>query len=160
MYRSSISRPHIPLFECIRTEMRKGSPEGYNAEKGYSQPARRPQTGEPNERQPLYPIRCTQEKYQLLREGRRRNHRGRRHAASDAPSGTGGGRETAGAVARCDGSNAVQRMDLRCVETLRCRVANGTSGDDEGDRQERPAGRAENRGPGALPSVASMLRGA
>src|SRR5215472_4514107 len=43
--------------------MRKGSPEGYNAEKGYSQPARRPQTGEPNERQPLYRIRCTQEKY-------------------------------------------------------------------------------------------------
>src|SRR5215831_13417004 len=24
------------LFECIRTEMRKGSPEGYNAENGYS----------------------------------------------------------------------------------------------------------------------------
>src|SRR5215469_2735842 len=144
--------------------MRKGSPEGYNAENGYSQPARKPQTGEPNERQPLYRIRCTQEKYQLLREGRRRNHRGRRHAASDAPSGTGVGRETAGAVARCDGSNAVQRMDLRCVETVRCRVANGTSGDDEGDRriqeEERQAGRAENRGPGALQSVASMLRGA
>src|SRR6516162_153088 len=35
-----------PLFECIRTEMRKGSPEGYNAENGYSQPARKPQTGE------------------------------------------------------------------------------------------------------------------
>src|SRR5262245_56205439 len=55
-------------------------------------------------------------------------------------------------------------MDLRYVETLRCRVANGTSGDDEGDRrfqeEERQAGRAENRGPGALPSVASMLRGA
>src|SRR5215831_7739285 len=48
------------LFECIRTEMRKGSPEGYNAENGYSQPARKPQTGEPYERQPLYRIRCTQ----------------------------------------------------------------------------------------------------
>src|SRR6516225_4574751 len=77
---------------------------------------------------------------------------------------TGVGREAAGAVARRDGSNAVQRMDLRYVETLRCRVANGTSGDDEGDRriqeEERQAGRAENRGPGALQSVASMLRGA
>src|SRR5215471_14059036 len=152
------------LFECIRTEMRKGSPEGYNAENGYSQPARKPQTGEPYERQPLYRIRCTQEKYQLLRENRRRDHRGRRPAASDAPGATGVGREAAGAVARRDGSNAVQRMDLRYVETLRCRVANGTSGDDEGDRrfqeEERQAGRAENRGPGALPSVASMLRGA
>src|SRR5215469_5130420 len=144
--------------------MRKGSPEGYNAENGYSQPARKPQTGEPYERQPLYRIRCTQEKYQLLRENRRRDHRGRRPAASDAPGATGVGRDAAGAVARRDGSNAVQRMDLRYVETLRCRVANGTSGDDEGDRrfqeEERQAGRAENRGPGALPSVASMLRGA
>src|SRR5215472_6521326 len=144
--------------------MRKGSPEGYNAENGYSQPARKPQTGEPNERQPLYRIRCTQEKYQLLREGRRRDHCGRRYAASDAPGATGVGREAAGAVARGDGSHAVQRMDLRYVETLRWRVANGTSGDDEGDRriqeEERPAGRAENRGPGALQSVAHMLRGA
>src|SRR5215831_9845018 len=151
-------------MECIRTEMKKGSPEGYNAENGYSQPARKPQTGEPYERQPLYRIRCTQEKYQLLREGRRRDHCGRRHAASDAPGATGVGREAAGAVARRDGSHAVQRMDLRYVETLRWRVANGTSGDDEGDRriqeEERPAGRAENRGPGALQSVASMLRGA
>src|SRR5215469_7047639 len=144
--------------------MRKGSPEGYNAENGYSQPARKPQTGEPYERQPLYRIRCTQEKYQLLREGRRRNHGGRRHAASDAPGAAGVGREAAGAVARRDGSNAVQRMDLRYAETLCCRVANGASGDDEGDRriqeEERQAGRAENRGPGALQSVASMLRGA
>src|SRR5215469_8084488 len=152
------------LFECIRAEMRKGSPEGYNAETGYSQPARKAHTGEPNEHQPLYRIRCTQEEYQLLREGRRWNHRGRKHAASDAPGATGVGREAAGAVARRDGSHAVQRMDLRHVETLRCRVANGASGDDEGDRriqeEERQAGRAENRGPSALQSVASMLRGA
>src|SRR5215475_1842433 len=151
------------MFECIRTEMKKGSPEGYNAENGYSQPARKPETGEPNERQPLYRIRCTQEKYQLLREDCRRDHRGRKHAASDAPGATGVGTEAAGAVARRYGSHAVQRMDLRYVETLRCRVANGASGDDEGDRripeEERQAGRAENRGPGALQSVASMLRG-
>src|SRR5215467_8952865 len=78
------------MFECIRTEMKKGSPEGYNAENGYSQPARKPETGEPNERQPLYRIRCTQEKYQLLREDCRRDHRGRKHAASDASGATGG----------------------------------------------------------------------
>src|SRR5215469_9002654 len=124
--------------------MRKGSPKGYNAEAGYSGPARKPKTGEPNERQPLYRIRCTKKNGQLLREDRGRDHRGRRHAASDAAGATTVGREAAGAMARRDGSHAVQRMDLRCVETLRCRVANGTSGDDEGDRriqeEERQAG--------------------
>src|SRR5262249_13379007 len=84
--RNEVSKAH--MFECIRTEMKKGSPEGYNAENGYSQPARKPETGEPNERQPLYRIRCTQEKYQLLREDCRRDHRGRKHAASDAPGAT------------------------------------------------------------------------
>src|SRR5580693_6354733 len=56
---------------------------------------------------------------------------------------TGVGGEAAGAVARRNGSHAVQRMDLRCVEALRRRVANGAPGDDEGDRriqkEERPA---------------------
>jgi hypothetical protein len=59
--------PHITLFECIRAEMRKGSPEGYNAETGLLEPAQKPQTGEPHERKPLYRIRCTQENHQLLR---------------------------------------------------------------------------------------------
>src|SRR5207244_4775329 len=133
-------------------------------ENGHLRPARKPQTEEHNERQPLYWIGCTQEKYQLLREDRRRNRGGRRQAASDTPGATGVGSEAAGAVARRDGGDAVQRMDLRCIETLRCRVANGAPGDDEGDRriqeEERQAGRAENRGPGALQSVAGMLRGA
>src|SRR5215472_8603039 len=35
----NVREPH--MFECIRTEMRKGSPEGYNAENGYAQPARK-----------------------------------------------------------------------------------------------------------------------
>ncbi|MGD0869236.1 MAG: hypothetical protein ABSB88_06785, partial [Bryobacteraceae bacterium] len=35
------------LFECIRAEMAKGSPEGYNAETGSEQPAQKLQTGEP-----------------------------------------------------------------------------------------------------------------
>src|SRR6516225_7288497 len=43
-------------------------------------------------------------------------------------------------------ATVVQLIDLRYVETLRCR-ANGGSGDDEGDRciqeEERQAGRAE-----------------
>src|SRR6516164_5326501 len=97
------------LFECIRTEMRKGSPEGYNAENGYSQPARKPQTGEPYERQPLYRIRCTQEKYQLLREDCRRDHRGsckRRTWRYESGQRNGGSRGTARWKQRCsaDGS--------------------------------------------------------
>src|ERR1035441_2092574 len=70
------------LFECIRTEMAKGSPEGYNAETGLQEPAQKPKPGEPNERQPLYRIRCTQEKYQLLRKvSRRKDCRGRQTAS-------------------------------------------------------------------------------
>src|ERR1035437_2613456 len=68
------------------------------------------------------------------------------------------------ALARGDGSDAVQRLDLRHLETVCRRAANGTSGDDESHRrvekEERPVGRAEDRRPGALPSTASMLRGA
>src|ERR1022692_2090898 len=65
--------------------MTKGSPEEYNAaETGSSQPAQKPQTGEPNERKPLYRIRRPQEKYQLLRESRRRNHPRGGHTAGQA----------------------------------------------------------------------------
>src|ERR1019366_5547650 len=95
--RNSSDRPG-GLFECIRPEMTKGSPEGYNAETGSEQPAQKPQTGEPNERQPLYRIRCTQEKRQLLRQaGRRADCRGKQ-VASDARRTAPVGRETSGAV--------------------------------------------------------------
>src|ERR1017187_7636368 len=78
-------RGRIRLFECIRTQMTKGSPEEYNAaETGSSQPAQKPQTGEPHERKPLYRIRCPQEKHQLLRESRRRDHTRRGHTAGQA----------------------------------------------------------------------------
>jgi hypothetical protein len=69
------------LFECIRAEMKKGSPEGYNAETGLVEPAQKPHTGEPHERKPLYRIRCTQETInycvkmadgQIVEEGRLR----------------------------------------------------------------------------------------
>ena len=51
-----------------KAEMKKGSPEGYNAETGLIEPAQKPQTGEPSERKPLYRIRRTQENHQLLRQ--------------------------------------------------------------------------------------------
>src|ERR1035437_5352908 len=68
------------------------------------------------------------------------------------------------ALARGDGSDAVQRLGLRHLETVCRGAADGTSGDDESHRrvekEERPVGRAEDRRPGALPSAAGMLRGA
>ena len=45
--------------------MKKGSPEGYNAETGYVEPAQKPQTGEPQEHQSLYRIGRSQEKHAI-----------------------------------------------------------------------------------------------
>src|SRR5208283_3665093 len=151
------------LFECIRPEMTKGSPEGYNAETGFREPAQKPQTGEPHERQPLYRIRCTQEKHQLLREDRRRADCRGKQAASDARRTAPVGRETPGTVARRDGSDVVQRLDLRHVATICGRAADGAPGADESHRriqeEERPTGCAENRRPGAMQLTAGMLCG-
>src|ERR1035437_10403275 len=91
------------LFECIRTEMEQGSPEGDHAKTGFCEPAQKPQTGEPYERPPLYRIRCTQEDRQLLREDCRRDDRGGKQAGGDAPGTAPVGRETAGAAARRGG---------------------------------------------------------
>src|ERR1035437_962259 len=144
--------------------MMKDSPEGYNAENGFSEPAQKPQTGEPYERKPLYRIRRPQEKHQLLRENGRRNHPRRRQTAAEAPDPARVGEQTHRALARGYGSDAVQRLDLRHVETVCRRVTDGTSGDDESHRrveeEERQAGRAENRRPGTLQSASGMLRGA
>jgi hypothetical protein len=54
------------LFECISMET-KGSPEGYNAETGFCEPAQKPQSGEPNEHQSLYRIRHSHAIVALLR---------------------------------------------------------------------------------------------
>src|ERR1039457_2644414 len=142
--------------------MKKGSPEGYNAENGSEQPAQKPQTGEPNERQPLYRIRCPQEKRQLLRQRRRRADFRRGQAASNAPSAAAVGPEAPGAMARRDGSDAVQRLDLRRLETVCGRIAGRTPGVDESHRrvqkEERQTGCAEDRGFGALQPAPGVLR--
>src|ERR1035441_4532999 len=66
--------------------------------------------------------------------------------------------------ARGDGSDAVQRLDLRHVEAVCGPVADGTPGADESHRRvqekERQAGCAEDRRPGALQLTAGVLRGA
>src|ERR1035438_4150231 len=97
-------RGRCGLFECIRPEMRKGSPEGYNdAETGPLEPAQKAQTGEPHERTPLYRIRRPQEKHQLLRETGRWENRRRSQASGEgrdlAPVGPSAHR----ALARGDG---------------------------------------------------------
>lgn len=67
------------LFRCIRTEMKMGSPEEYNAETGLAGPTQKLQTGEPkNETTSLYRIRRSQENHLLLREAARRHHCRRR----------------------------------------------------------------------------------
>jgi hypothetical protein len=72
------------LFECIRAEMKKGSPEGYNAETGLAEPAQKPQTGEPHEREPLYRIRCAQENYCVKMADGQTAEEGRLRATHDA----------------------------------------------------------------------------
>ena len=66
--------------------MKKGSPEGYNAEAAFAGAAQKPQTGEPNERYSLYRIRCSQEECQLLRQRCRRTivEEGRLRATEEA----------------------------------------------------------------------------
>src|SRR5262249_28870165 len=87
-----------------------------------------------------------------------------RQAASHASGIAGMGAATHRAVAWCDGSHAIQRLDVRRIETTRRRVADGTPGADESNRrvqeEERQAGRTEDRRPGALRSAAGVLRGA
>src|SRR6516225_2040207 len=144
--------------------MKKGSPEGYNAETGLGQPAQKPHTGEPHERQPLYRIRCAQEKHQLLRQDGRRPDCRRRQTASDPRCAAAVGRETSGTMAWRHGSDLVQRLDLRHLETICGGVADGTPSDDESHRclqeEERQDRRPQGSRPGALQSAAGMLRSA
>src|ERR1035438_831647 len=151
------------LFECI-SMARSGSPEGlYNAETGFCEPAQKPQSGEPNEHQSLYRIRRSQEKHQLLRQDCRRNdHRGGQ-TAGYTPSAAGVGAEAHGSLARGDGSDAVQQLDLRRAETVCRRAADGQPLNDESDRrsqeEERPVGCAKDRRPGAMQSASGLLCG-
>src|SRR5579872_3599709 len=67
-------------------------------------------------------------KRQLLREDRRRADYRRRPAASYAPGAAPMGAATHRTVARRHGGDAVQRLDLRCVEAICGRVADGAPG--------------------------------
>src|SRR5215469_6317129 len=113
--------------------MKKGSPEGYNAEAAFAEAAQKPQTGEPNERYSLYRIRCSQEKCQLLRQKCRGEDCRGRQTAGNTRGAAAVGWKAQRTVARGDGSHSVQRLDLRYAEALCSGVADGASGDDEAD---------------------------
>src|SRR5215469_2389803 len=129
------------LFECISVDKKKGSPEGYYAETGDEAPAQNARTGEPNERHPLYRIRRTQKTYQFLHEDCRRDHCERRPAGRSALCAAAVGSSTF-ILAGSDGGDAVQRMDLRPAEALRCPAPHGPSSDVETHRRRQEEERA------------------
>src|SRR5258708_29252674 len=68
------------LYECI-SEMKKGSPSGYDAETGTASAGSESSPGEPHEYPSLYRIRRSQENHQFLRQDRGGRDRGRRQPA-------------------------------------------------------------------------------
>src|SRR4051794_26219372 len=150
------------LFECISMEL-SGSPAGYNAETGFCEPAQKPQSGEPYEHPTLYRIRRSQEKHQLLRQECRRKDDRRGQRGGDPRSASRMGAEADRGLAWGDGSDIIQRLDLRCAETVCCRIADGQSFHDESHRrsqeEKRSLRRAEDCRSGALQSAAGLLCG-
>src|SRR5579864_268815 len=143
--------------------MERGSPRGYIAETGGGErPAQKPQKGEPHERPLLYRIRRSQEKCELLREdGQWRDCAGGQVGGpARGAAGVGSGASTT--LAGCDGSDTVQRLDLRYPEALRAAVGHGASGADEGhhrgQEEERSPRRPHHCRPVALQPAARLLR--
>src|SRR6516165_1626886 len=84
--------------------------------------------------------------------------------ASDPRCAAAVGRETSGTMAWRHGSDIVQWLDLRHLETVCSGVADGTPSDDESHRriqeEERQDRLPQDSRPGALQSPAGMLRSA
>src|SRR6267142_2406428 len=140
------------LFECIGVgrrdcyPMRKGSPQDYTAEIDCSkQPTQKSRLGEPHECYSLYRIRRTQENYQFLRKDGRRPDCGRRQTGSGSygVAALGGGSETS--LAWCEGSDAVQCVDLRHAQALCPATFHGPSGQDEGHYRGQEQKRSDRR---------------
>src|SRR4051812_4835457 len=152
----------LRLFECISVMKKKGSPEGYYAETGDEAPTQKAHSGEAHECDSLYRIRCTQETCQLLcQNGEWRDRRGRQ-TSSTACGSEAVGHNTAAALARSDGSDAVQCLDLRHAEAVWRAPGDGTSGKAEGhhrrQEEERQNRRAHDCRPAALQLVTRLLR--
>src|SRR5882672_3315109 len=135
--------------------MRKGSRSGYDAETGEESAGSESSLGEPYECPSLYRIRRSQENYQLLRQDRGGRDCGRRQPARATRGPAAMGLGAATTLAGSDGSDLVQRLDLRHAEALRRAVGDGTSG----QKEERHHRRPHHRRPGALQSFAGLLCG-
>src|SRR5258708_20089088 len=111
--------------------MKKGSPGVYNAETGSAEPARKTEPGEAYEYDSLYRIGRSQKERQLLRESRRRADPRGRQAGSHASGVVRVGAKARRGVARGDGGDAVQRLDLRHVAAVSRAAAYVASGPHE-----------------------------
>src|SRR5258708_25027175 len=99
------------LYECI-SEMKKGSPSGYDAETGEESAGSESSPGEPYECPSLYRIRRTQENHQFLRQDCLWRNCGRRQCAGAAQGPAAMGFGAAATLAGSAGSDSVQRLDL------------------------------------------------
>src|SRR5271155_595389 len=143
--------------------MKKGSGSGYDAETGEESADSESSLGEPHECPSLYRIRRSQENHQFLCQDCRRGDRGRRQPAGATRSPAGMGFGPAATLAGSDGSNPVQRLDLRHAEALRRAVGDGASRQDEshqrGQEKERHHRCPHHCRPGALQSSTRVLCG-
>jgi len=143
--------------------MKKGSPSGYDAETGEESAGSESSPGEPHEYHSLYRIRRSQENHQFLHQDRGGRDCGRRQRAGATLRVAAMGLGAAASVAGSDGSDPVQRLDLRHSEALWRRAGDGASRQNEshqrGQEEERYHRRPHHRRPGALQSVAGLLCG-
>src|SRR6266849_8685134 len=150
------------LYECI-SEMKKGSLSGYDAETGEESADSECSPGEPYECPSLYWIRRSQKIHQFLRQECCRRDPGGRHGAGPTPGLAAMGLGAAATLARSDGSDLVQRLDLRHTAALRTAVGDGASGQNEshlrGQEEERHHRRPHHCRPGALQSFTGLLCG-
>src|ERR1700686_4024662 len=141
--------------------MKKGSLSGYDAETGEESAGSESSPGEPHEQPSLYRIRRTQEIHQFLRQDCRWRDRGRRRDPGRTRGLAAMGLGTTATLAGSNGSDLVQRLDLRHAEALRQAVGDGASRQDEshqrGQEEERYHRRPHHRRPGALQPATGVL---
>ena len=111
--------------------MKKGSRSGYDAETGEESAGSESSLGEPYEQPSLYRIRRTQENHQFLCQDRGWGDRGRRPCAGATRGIATIGCGPATALAGSDGSDPIQRLDLRHTEARRRTVGDGASRQNE-----------------------------
>src|SRR6266849_3689147 len=143
--------------------MKKGSASGYDAETGEESAGSESSLGEPYEYPSLYRIRRSQENHQFLCQDCRRRDRGRRRRGGATRGIAAVGCGPAANLAGSDGSDLVQRLDIRHAAALQRAVGDGASRQNEshqrGQEEKRHARRPHHCRPGALQSFTRVLCG-